>query len=867
MNKIAQRAIALTLAATVGVSLAVVGVSAAEKAGIQFESAGFSIEKISHPDRGSGEVDGILPFDVLGEEVNRYQSYSWSMADYGDSIYIGTCWNPIAGIGYRNLRDHLRDSFMNSGMDYASAMEKASKIATDLVNLLYGGNLSGGDNSTTGTPCIIRVNKTTNESSLVYIEKEKSAYINWNGYRTARVFDGKLYFVCAGFPTSRLIQVDPDSGTSKVVLQRTSENTTFSSGIRGLNIFNNQLIVSLATDGADPDNLELDPGLPKEMQDAMREIAKKDTRYSDPNWDMEGVRILATSDPSDPNAWQVIANQETFDDLPACWIRDSINGGGIWDIKSYDGALYATMVTGKTDAATGVNTKRGFAMYKGEQDGDNWTWTPIIGDTSKGAKYPFGMGIDAPCAGNIQPYGGYLYIGGYNDPMLDFAAVPDKQDWEPLYNDLKNPVHLYRLDTEGNIEEIVNDGFGAASNQYVWNMAEYNGKLIVGTYDTSTLLSGLTQLTDGTWIEMTPEEFLTRMRYLVDLIKDFIGTDLSARSAGIEQGEAFLNGLEQIENTVQGTAVYSAGSKDLVEQLTSVKETYTKYVRPVLNWIAPSVVKTIDEFFDSQDVWNFAYYFAISSIISQSEKGFDLLISSDGVNFEVVTRDGFGDPYNHGAKGLLATDSGFYVGTSNPFWGTQLWKMTDGSEISLTATSSVYNKDSASADHKDISTSFMADKSVSLDAVSLGDQKLKAGEDYELNGTTVTFLNNYLDTLSAGEHRFDLAFSNGKKLSFSILIMEAEVPTDPVDPTDPVNPTDPVDPADPVVPSDPVDPENSTGPVDVTDATDPTDANVSGTENAVPDTGDSGFIAPLVALLSAAGGVVITTMVRKKHKD
>lgn len=43
---------------------------------------------------------------------------------------------------------------------------------------------------------------------------------------------------------------------------------------------------------------------------------------------MEGVRLLDTDDPENVDSWKVIANQETFDNLPACWIRDSINGGG-----------------------------------------------------------------------------------------------------------------------------------------------------------------------------------------------------------------------------------------------------------------------------------------------------------------------------------------------------------------------------------------------------------------------------------------------------------------------------------------------------------------------------------------------------------
>ena len=45
------------------------------------------------------------------------------------------------------------------------------------------------------------------------------------------------------------------------------------------------------------------------------------------------------------------------------------------------------MVTGKTDATTGVTNKQGFAVYRGDPQKDgSWKWTPIIGDTSKGAK-------------------------------------------------------------------------------------------------------------------------------------------------------------------------------------------------------------------------------------------------------------------------------------------------------------------------------------------------------------------------------------------------------------------------------------------------------------------------------------------------
>ena len=40
-------------------------------------------------------------------------------------------------------------------------------------------------------------------------------------------YNGKLYFACAGFPTSRLLQIDPETNETKVVMQKTAENSGF----------------------------------------------------------------------------------------------------------------------------------------------------------------------------------------------------------------------------------------------------------------------------------------------------------------------------------------------------------------------------------------------------------------------------------------------------------------------------------------------------------------------------------------------------------------------------------------------------------------------------------------------------------------
>ena len=45
-----------------------------------YSKGGYTIDKVSHPTLGAGEVDGIL----TGDLQDRGQSYSWSMAEAGD---------------------------------------------------------------------------------------------------------------------------------------------------------------------------------------------------------------------------------------------------------------------------------------------------------------------------------------------------------------------------------------------------------------------------------------------------------------------------------------------------------------------------------------------------------------------------------------------------------------------------------------------------------------------------------------------------------------------------------------------------------------------------------------------------------------
>ncbi len=54
--------------------------------------------------------------------------------------------------------------------------------------------------------------------------------------------------------------------------------------------------------------------------------------------------------------------------------------------------------------------------------------------------------------------------------------------------------------------------------------------------------------------------------------------------------------------------------------------------------------------------------------------GFQLWASTDGIVFQPVTQNGFGDPFSYGARTLQATPNGLFVGSANHYQGLRIWQ-------------------------------------------------------------------------------------------------------------------------------------------------------------------------------------------------
>ena len=543
MKKVWKKACSLALTVAVLSSYSLIANALGEETK-KYETEKYLIEKVSNPTSGEGEVDGIL----TGQDHAREQSYSWSMIEYGDSIYIGTCYNPIAGIYYRNVISNLT----SKGMD----AEKAAKIASKLIELMYDGAMYTEGISQT-SPVIVKVNKESYDTEIVY--KYTAGRNNMAGYRMAAEFNDKLYFVGSGYPTNNLVEIDPINNTSNVVFESTALDSAFSTGIRGLYVYDNQLIMSMSSDTSD----------------------------------IKGVRILTTSNPSS-GEWTEIANQDTFLDLPACYKRDGINGGGIWDIVSFNGYLYVSIVTSKTDPDTLVNNKQGFAMFRGSKEEDGtWSWKMIIGDKNQGALYDFGLGVKE---------------------------------------------------------------------------------------------SGFTQLTNGELINMPKDEFIRKLNLVKELIELLISKDVNLvteekqielYNANTNSIDELVGALDLLENNLDETAVNNTEARNTNESIIDMYYEIEALYEETKESLTNDIISEIEEILSIININNIKCYFAINEYCKNATKGFDLLVSEDGVNFQVITRNGFNDKYNHGLRTFQATEEGLFLGTANPFYGTQLWLLKD----------------------------------------------------------------------------------------------------------------------------------------------------------------------------------------------
>lgn len=596
-----------------------------------YNKNGYTFEKLSHPEKDVKTADGVV--DYLGDGAvdvvtdpeaegynagDRGQNYAWAAVGYGDWIYVGTCYAAIGNtlsLMKSSLGDEFDDRVLKATFD-------ALYNGTFFLEEADGGKPKG---------VLVKINTKTGETKVLM-----SGTLNGHTplFRNAIEYHGKLYFCGSvggggiGFLPS-VWQVDPETDECKVVYAGLNSVQDYaaaykegiSTGIRGMCVYQDQLVIS---------NVTMDATTGK-----------------------SSATLLISSDPE--KGFTQIADSESLFNYPAYRYADSIYGGSIWDMVEYNNSLYVSICTGTLDNMPNKNTMQSFALVRGDRNADGtFTWTPVAGDQKKdGARYTFGIDPERTRSGaaNLMVFNDYLYIGEYNDEEIALERVlfsktgknADGQfggglDCRFLNANLDQSVNLYRMDKNENMELVVGNstkmfpngslsglksGFGRNENQYIWRMEVYDGKLYVGTHDASSLLECFGQFVNGNLLRRTPSEWKDQWNYLKALMKALATVDPN------------------------GT-----GNPDTLAQ--TIKFSY--------NFVFKNIT-----------VRNMASAIKLLNYLRTAKRGFDLYVTEDGVNFETITIDGFGDPYNHGLRVFATTDQGLCLGTANPFYGTQIW--------------------------------------------------------------------------------------------------------------------------------------------------------------------------------------------------
>lgn len=555
-------------------------------------------------------------------------------------------------------------------------------------------------------------------------------------------YKGKLYFCGTvrynggqnGLPA--VYEIDPKTDEYKVVYQGLSsaqdQGAAFkqgiATGIRGMCVHDGQLVISNVGKNA-----------------AGKFVAT----------------ILTSSDPSKgQGSFTEIANSDTLFGYPVIRYQDSIYGGAIWDMASYNGHLYVTICTGMPENAPDDNSMQSFAMVRGDKNADgSYTWTPIVGDQeADGARYCFGIDPARTRSGaaNLIVYNDYLYIGEYNDEEIALERIlfnkskSDESgkssmggvDCSFVNANLEQSVSIYRMDKDENMQLVVGDrtdmfpeggisgltsGFGRNENQYIWRMQKFDGKLYIGTFDTASLLEPIGQFSNGDIIDMTPEEWDSQVQRLRDLLDHLLDKkspddpivpvntladddsneavevddsneaadvddekievakgfgDLSDAledaagdlcdqaatvSADVEDDAAYV---QQIDGEIAYFNSFADQYQDMLDSYESLKQQYEDAYGTEL---PGDIQDALDKLLSAENLKKLKSVLTCMYYLRDAERGFDMYVTEDGVNFTTLTTNGFNDPYNHGLRTFAVTNQGLCLGTANPFYGCQVW--------------------------------------------------------------------------------------------------------------------------------------------------------------------------------------------------
>ena len=684
------RLLAAVLAVIMLVSLMSVSAFAAQKTRSHLDGTAYTLEKVSNPDRGEKEIDGLMPGG------DRASSYCWAMAENDGYLYIGTWANGLW---------QMVEAIASTGNSLGAGLDR--DMIESLAALITHGEVDPCEPDSYYTAKIYRYCEKTGEIELLFDPGEHPGDPNYGvitGFRAGVEFKGDVYMdalLTGHCLLYRVTDEDPyalpeivfDNGTLRAMCVSLDGETMFVGGSSDI-----------------------------------------------PEGFMSSASIFATTS-GDDGSFEPVADAQDF----AYYLKNG-TAADISDMitlrnEAYENGyeLIATLGTDK-----GLVVYRGHAASQAEIDagaanGHGWVWTEFAGENGE---YPISFGNPIHCNLNPVVLNDELYFLTMTNPMtpliyLFSGLVSGNQAL--LYSGLDQTAQTcdiecsaYRLTKDGKLQMVMGDreycpdsieyvaklgaGFTDAkygTTMYAWRGIEYNDRLYVNTIDYWNLFSYVTQLTNGELLGLSKKEFKAELGYLLNFMELLTKPQsLLGEASGLLQGITpnTVKVLRDIVSTPlvdalhflymgidkQATTEFLSEmirlSTEYAEELSEFCEAAAKLANEGVfneenNSITKKFVSSLNSVKDTfasiaANKTHIENYMIISdTVANEKNPGGEVWCTADGVTWEAITKNGFNDKYNHGIRTFAIGDDGsLYCGCANPYYGAQLWKLTDTGE-------------------------------------------------------------------------------------------------------------------------------------------------------------------------------------------
>lgn len=796
------------------------------------ESGNYTATKLSHPNDDVMQPDGIIEYE---NGINdRGENYSWSAVGHGDYMYVGVLYGAISRT--------LQIMAAQNNIDYS--LFKAS------VDALFNGTLFMEDEENNpnneNRSMLLKLNTKTGEVTVVRPPNDAS-------YRAAIEYKGKLYFA-ASASQPYLLEIDPTDDSTKIVYTSQKPSNPFISvGIRGLTVVNDNLVASMIGDNG---AYIVSSNNPSQGESSFKTIATQedlldypayyynDNIFGGAIWDMVEFNnklyvTVVTGKSENKQAFAMFSGKENEE--TGKWdfnliVGDEKDGAtypyglgadrsGAGNLFVYDNHLYIGGYNDPMIALADVLNMKFEDIYKDLSSpvclwrmdtnekiemvaGDsNELFPTVLGNQSAG----FGSNLNQ-YVWRMAEYDNKLYVGTFDIgslayPLMQFTngdvlhMTPEEIKSQIHYIKAlleilkKNDENSSKLPNYSN-DDLINDNLtddnlntdiDDTDNLHT-NDSNNDTDITNSKFENNNIIEEITEETP-TLTEESSEEYY--INSLSDAEQENLENTLTDLYDGLLNLDSILNDTAYINSETNTVKSYSI--IDIYQNLVN------KYLA-IRDFLPKNLVEILDKSLNQESVDNLFYFLETCKYLSVGERGFDLLVSEDGINFETITNNGFGDPYNQGCRIFAVTNSGLTLGTANPFYGTQVWKITDNQRGSILDsiiknTNVTYNKNPEASENKTVAFDVEFNGNT-LKKIQLNYNTLKEGIDYTVTDNQIILSETLLNSLDVDNYSLEFIFSVGSRAYTTLHVFdEADSKNEPI--TKPTtNPNVPIKPED-----------------------------------------------------------------------